>query len=382
LLHHFQAGLGNGNEPMNILVMGNGSGFGGAQTAFRSLIGFLQLEGHRIGSISITDESEDIPNAGSLALYRRIDFQANTGARGIRKCGRTVVAAAAARKFGPNLFIAIGLSHSANLVARFLPSSCYRICQDFVAGRSLDDPYFESSTRYFDAVAHQAPSMTRSWIEKGFKRKPLNWLPCFPVAPIEGLRRADRPERTSIRIAYFGRLAPNKGLGLFFEAIAHVELPIPLEVHIWGSGPDRERLESCARTLGLTGTVSFKGSYPTEAAGAALMCSYDALVLPSIGSEGLPLILLEAMAYGIPVLATDVGAIRDCCLDNPDFLLTNATADGLISGVNELARRLMNNDLDTRRLQAYYTHHFSHDAMAQRWRKCLRSPTKFFKYGE
>jgi glycosyltransferase involved in cell wall biosynthesis len=164
--------------------------------------------------------------------------------------------------------------------------------------------------------------------------------------------------------------------------MAGVEVAVPIEVHIWGDGPDRDRLESCVRSLRLAGAVNFMGCYPKQAAGAALMCSYDALVLPSTGSEGLPLVLLEAMAYGIPVLATDIGAVRDCCKDNPDFLLTSPTLDGLNSGISELVRRLMNNDFDKERLRAHYTRHFSHDAMAERWRNCLRSPTQFFSNGE
>jgi glycosyltransferase involved in cell wall biosynthesis len=362
---------------MNVLVMGNGSGFGGVQTAFRGLIDFLRSEGHQTGSISISDEDDDISSDVSLAFYRRIDFRANAW-----KYPRTLVAAMAARKFCPKVFIAVGLSRSADLVAKLLSSSCYRISQDVIADRSLDDPYFASSTSHFDAIAHQAPSMTRSWVERGFKGKPLNWLPCFPELPIAGLRCTPRSKYASIRIAYFGRLVPHKGLNLFFEAMARVETAIPIEVHIWGAGSERDRLESCIRGLGLAGVVSFMGSYPKQAAGAALMCAYDALVLPSTGPEGLPLVLLEAMAYGIPMLVTDVGAVRDCCIDNPDFLLATPTLDGLISGISQLFRRLMSDDFDTERLQAHYARHFSHGAMAERWRKCLRSPAQFFENGE
>src|SRR5262249_45108307 len=258
---------------MNVLVMGTGNGFGGAQTAFRGLIDFLRSEGHQTGGISISDKDDDVSNAISLAFYRRIDFHTNAW-----KCARTFMAATAARKFCPNVFIAVGLSQSADLVARLLSSSCYRICQDFIADRSLDDPYFNSSTQHFDAVAHQAPSMTRSWVVRGFKGKPLNWLPCFPEAPMPGFRRLGRLGRASIRLAYFGRLASNKGLKLFFEAIAGVEFAIPIEIDVWGSGPDREQLESCVSTLGMTKTIRFMGAYPTRTAAAALMCSYDALV--------------------------------------------------------------------------------------------------------
>jgi hypothetical protein len=88
------------------------------------------------------------------------------------------------------------------------------------------------------------------------------------------------------------------------------------------------------------------------------------------------------MAYGIPMLVTDIGAVRDCCADNPDFLLTSPTLDGLTHGISELLHRLMNNDFDIERLQAHYMRHFSHGAMAERWRDCLRSPTQFFEYAE
>jgi glycosyltransferase involved in cell wall biosynthesis len=366
---------------MKVLVMGNGEGFGGAQTAYRGLIDFLREEGHQAGGISITSGDDGIPDTDSLAFYHQIGQESNAGRR-LRKYGRTLLAAIAARKFRPEVFIAVGLSRSADLVAALLTFDCYRICQDFIASRPFEDSYFKSSTRHFDAVAHQAPSMTQSWLEGGFTGKPMNWLPCFPIGPTPGLRRTSRPERTSIKLAYFGRLAPNKGLELFLEALPRVDVALPIEVHIWGAGSERERLEAHAAAVGVAGSASFMGSYPTEAAGAALMCSYDALVLPSTGAEGLPLILLEAMAYGIPMLTTNVGAVRDCCTDNPDFLLVDPTSDGLTSGLDELLHRLMNDNFDTERLQAHYTRHFSREAMSERWRECLRSPSQFFRYGE
>ena len=80
-----------------------------------------------------------------------------------------------------------------------------------------------------------------------------------------------------------------------------------LEVEIIGDGPEREHLKEMAR--GVAGSVSFRGSLaPREVADA--LATADALVLPS-ASEGRPVVVLEAMAAGVPVIATDIPGTRE-----------------------------------------------------------------------
>jgi glycosyltransferase involved in cell wall biosynthesis len=134
-----------------------------------------------------------------------------------------------------------------------------------------------------------------------------NGIDCRPFARVPTVRsRADLP----LRLVYIGRLAREKGL---YESLQAVRLALHLGVDtrlvIAGDGPEAERLEQCATALGIRSRVTFKGPVFGEAK-VQLLATADVALLPSY-SEGLPYALLEAMAAGVPVLATPVGAIPD-----------------------------------------------------------------------
>jgi hypothetical protein len=84
------------------------------------------------------------------------------------------------------------------------------------------------------------------------------------------------------------------------------------------------------------------------------------------------------MAYGVPYLAADVGAIRDCCENNPDSILVRPDTTALREGLMQLVQKLIDNQFSPERLKAYYERQFSRGVMQQRWRECLQSPKVFF----
>lgn len=108
------------------------------------------------------------------------------------------------------------------------------------------------------------------------------------------------------------RLAPEKGIDTLLDAAARIVAVQP-DFRLWiaGDGPSRGELERQARTLGLDGVVRFLGTVhdvPGLLAGARLF------VLPSL-TEGVSLTLLEAMARGLPVVATAVGGTPEVVAD-------------------------------------------------------------------
>lgn len=359
---------------MNILVFGNGSGYGGAQTAFRRLVDFLLADGHAVGVICLLSVGEEFPAGVKTPFASRIGNEAPR----LRKLIETLRAARRARRHAPDLFITVGLAKSANLIARFLPRRTFRVCQDFISGRSANDSLLVSSTRAFDALAVQAPSMVGALRAQGFDALPLSWLPCFPDPPLNDFSRAERNGDAAIRLAYFGRLAPNKGIDLLLNTLASAKLVAPVTLDIWGGGSERDAWQQLTASLRLDSSVLFRGRYPGGADYARLMCGYDGLVLPSTGIEGLPLILLEAMAYGVPFLTTRVGAIPDCCAANDDAVLVEPNLDALRAGLEEFVSRAAANAFSTARLQRHYETHFSLEVMAKRWREMLADPKNFF----
>jgi len=109
-------------------------------------------------------------------------------------------------------------------------------------------------------------------------------------------------------VGVVARLQPEKGVANFLRAAACVSRIFPdARFLVVGDGPLREELSGLARHLGVSERVRFLG-YRTDS--RALMRLMDVLVVPSL-TEGSPLIVLEAMAAGVPVVASAVGGIPD-----------------------------------------------------------------------
>ncbi|MFI5234417.1 MAG: glycosyltransferase [Gemmatimonadales bacterium] len=131
-------------------------------------------------------------------------------------------------------------------------------------------------------------------------------------APPESLteRRAARSELGLLEegfvIGWVGRLSPEKGLDVLLDALARLpDLPVTLAVV--GGGPGRQALELHAEQLGLSGRVVWCGVVPEA---VRVFPAFDLFALSS-RSEGTPVVLLEAMITGIPVVATAVGGVPD-----------------------------------------------------------------------
>jgi glycosyltransferase involved in cell wall biosynthesis len=106
---------------------------------------------------------------------------------------------------------------------------------------------------------------------------------------------------------YTGRLSPEKGADVLLDAWARRPGPDGATLCVVGDGPERAALEAQARRLGVAGSIRFAGSCADV---SPWLRAADAFVLPS-RTEGLSLALLEAMASGLAVVATDVGAARE-----------------------------------------------------------------------
>ena len=138
-----------------------------------------------------------------------------------------------------------------------------------------------------------------------------NGIDCSAFATVPLVRSS--PEHP-LHLLYIGRIARDKGLYELLQGVrlAH-ELGVDTRLIIAGHGAEEGRLRRYAQALGITARVCFIG--PVFGADKVkLLSGSDVLLLPSY-SEGLPYALLEAMAAGVPVIATPVGAIPDVVSD-------------------------------------------------------------------
>jgi glycosyltransferase involved in cell wall biosynthesis len=130
---------------------------------------------------------------------------------------------------------------------------------------------------------------------------------CKSPLSLQHLRRHGLP-----MVGVIGRLSSEKGIDVLLDAVASCFANgIPISVIIAGDGPERYSLQTQATTLGLAAHVHFLGTVDNL---PALYSQLDLVVLPS-RSEGLPNVLLEALAADVPVVATAVGAVPEVLTD-------------------------------------------------------------------
>src|SRR5207247_3601899 len=115
-----------------------------------------------------------------------------------------------------------------------------------------------------------------------------------------------------------GRLAHVKGFDVLLEAVALVRQAMPeFSLRIVGDGPERAALERLISDLHLADSVELVG-YKEDPTGHF---EEAGLYLLSSRSEGIPLTLLEAMACGLPLVATAVGGVPEIVSDEKEGLL-------------------------------------------------------------
>lgn len=155
--------------------------------------------------------------------------------------------------------------------------------------------------------------------------EPAGWakLPVIHVGiPIEQftpLGDDGRPQ-AACDILCIGRLVPEKGQAVLIEAVAQLaERGQTASLTFAGEGPQRENLERLAERLGLAAEVSFRGAVGQEELhalyeGASIFC------LPSF-SEGVPVVLMEAMAMRVPAIGTTITGVPELIEDGRSGLL-------------------------------------------------------------
>jgi glycosyltransferase involved in cell wall biosynthesis len=127
-------------------------------------------------------------------------------------------------------------------------------------------------------------------------------------------------EKKCKKILFVGRLQNVKGVTYLIEAMNIITKHYDVTLLIVGEGEDREKLEALVKKLELNNFVSFVGKAPRSEI-PKYMAESDIFILPSI-SEGFPLVLLEAMASGLTVVASNVGGIPEIIEDGVNGLLT------------------------------------------------------------
>ncbi len=134
-----------------------------------------------------------------------------------------------------------------------------------------------------------------------------------------------------IRLGWIGRLSWEKGGDVMIDALARLA-DLPVSLSYIGDGPDRDVVMARARALGVAERVTWHGVLPGA---ARFLPAFDAFVLSS-RTEGTPMVVLEAMAAGVPIVATRVGGIHEMLSNTEAMLVASEAPDALADAVRRV----------------------------------------------
>lgn len=169
--------------------------------------------------------------------------------------------------------------------------------------------------KYADRVVTVSDSMKRLLADAGVSENKIRVIynaiaqaDATPSASAESIRDCYGIKNVHKIIGVVGRLSPEKGQVIFLKAFQKaVKMHPEAKALIVGDGPDKGMLEEYCKRNGIDDKVVFTG-YQEDVANFYQV--FDILALPSF-TEGLPNAVLEAMLFGVPVIATSVGGVPE-----------------------------------------------------------------------
>jgi glycosyltransferase involved in cell wall biosynthesis len=137
-------------------------------------------------------------------------------------------------------------------------------------------------------------------------------------------------DQDAFQVGWVGRLSPEKGPDLLLEALGMLR-GLPARASIIGDGHESASLRTRCRVLGIEDRVCWHGV--VRSAGRVLR-AFDVLVLSS-RREGTPMVLFEAMAAEVPIVATSVGGVPDVLTPAEAWLVPADNAHALASAIRD-----------------------------------------------
>ncbi|HUL69854.1 MAG TPA: glycosyltransferase [Gemmatimonadales bacterium] len=169
---------------------------------------------------------------------------------------------------------------------------------------------------------------------------PVRVIPYTVALPPAGHREPGAPG--VFQILFVGRLVERKGVRYLLEALARLPQRVGARLEVVGDGPERPALEALGRQLGLTERVVWRG-WVSKTELQEAYARAGAFVLPAVvdargDTEGLGVVLLEAMNERVPVIASEVGGITDIVKnDETGLLVPPGDPDALAAALLKLA---------------------------------------------
>jgi len=157
---------------------------------------------------------------------------------------------------------------------------------------------------------------------------------------VDGPKASDVTIRKTTNKVVFGfasRLEARKGAMVLIEAFASIAARFPgASLKIAGGGPEERQLIDRARSLGIMGQCEFLGTYFGVKEKNNILRSFDVLVHPAF-AEGIPNTMIEAMANGCAIIASNVGGIPDSVSNRSAILVPPGDVNSLAKALERVA---------------------------------------------
>lgn len=174
-----------------------------------------------------------------------------------------------------------------------------------------------------DAVVAPSQFLAAMFVRNGFPAARIAVVP-YGLEPGRIVPLPAARPRTPLRLAFCGVLSPWKAAHVAVAAVRWSKAPVTLAVHGRLEEPMfADYIRRLRETAGDDPRITFPGPYDAAQA-PAVFAGMDALVVPSTWYENTPFVVLEAFAAGVPVLASDLGGLREVVRDGDNGLLFRA----------------------------------------------------------
>jgi glycosyltransferase involved in cell wall biosynthesis len=192
--------------------------------------------------------------------------------------------------------------------------------------------------RRFDAVVAVSRPLVALLESRGvpaarIHEVPNAWQPLAPPRDRATARQILKLPPNGFVVGWAGRLSHEKGPDVLLEALLQLR-DLPLVVSVIGNGIMRTALQAQAHGLGLNGRLHWHGAV---ADAGSLLAAFDVCVLSS-RTEGTPMVLFEAIAAGVPVVATRVGGVPDIVSSSEAALVPAEDPVALAAGIRAVYR--------------------------------------------
>ncbi|MGF6291923.1 glycosyltransferase [Paraburkholderia youngii] len=161
-------------------------------------------------------------------------------------------------------------------------------------------------TRLFDMFLCPSPFMQEALHKAGIPNTASLFNPSVMTEPLSQPKVCSRDK---IVLAFVGRVAPEKGLSQLIGLARATSFAYIDHIAVYGDGPGLPSIRESHTDLIESGQLVMRGALPRDKLFAELRRSADALILPSVGAENAPLVVVEAAQMGLPMLVHDIGSL-------------------------------------------------------------------------